>query len=158
MRCGRNLDIKSDRRAEFRTSQSSNCLAAHPSCGSTMSIPSACEPASVQCLARNPPMKPAAPVIITFMPADLYAPTEFQPARHSRESFVLEDTAREFRCRCTCPNDGMPGCFFLQLAIAELAVPQARRVGWAASRTEFSWPPYRFRHSRIAYRLRTASP
>src|SRR5580704_626844 len=156
MRCGRNLDIKSDRRAEFRTSQSSNCLAAHPSCGSTVSIPSTCEPASVQCLARNPPMKPAAPVIITFMPADLYAPTEFHPSPHSPKFLVLEDTAREFRCRYSCPNDEMPGYSFLRLAIAEIAPLQARPAGSAASHTELSCSPYRFRHSRIAFRLRTA--
>src|SRR5579863_2622309 len=102
--------------------------------------------------------KTRGPLIITFMPSDLYAPTEFHSARHSLESFVLEDTAREFRCRCTCPNDGMPGYSFLRLAIAEIALLQARRVGWVASRRELSWPPYRFRRSHIAFRLRTAFP
>src|SRR5271154_3098536 len=106
MRCGRNFDIRSVRRAESRTSQSSNSSLARPSCGSTILMPSTCDPAWMQCLARYPPIKPAAPVIITFILADLYARTEYRLARHSLRSLGHADTAREYRYRCTCPNDG----------------------------------------------------
>src|SRR5271168_434479 len=108
MRCGWNFDIRPDRRAESRTSQSSNSAVARPSCGSTISMPSTCDPAWMQCLARYPPIKPAAPVIITFILADLYARTEYRLAQHSLRSPGLGDTAQEFRCRYTCPNDGTP--------------------------------------------------
>src|SRR5271163_2999924 len=106
MRCGRNFDIRPDMRVESRTSQSSNSSVTRPSCGSTISMPSTCDPACVQCLARYPPIKPAAPVIITFILADLYARTECRLARHSLRSPGPGDTAREFRCRCTYPDDG----------------------------------------------------
>src|SRR5277367_902071 len=106
MRCGWNLDISRDKRAESRTSQSSKSSVDRPSCGSTISMPSTCDPASMQCLPRYPPIKPAAPVIITFILADLYARTEYRLARHSLRSPGHADTAREYRCRYTCPNDG----------------------------------------------------
>src|SRR6202167_5765322 len=112
-----------------------------------MSIPSTSEPAAMQWLVRNPPIKPAAPVIITFKVVDLCA-RQTHPVRHSPKSLAPGGIAQGFRYPHRYRYDGKSEYSFLWLAIAEIAPLQARRAGWAASRTRVSCPPYKFPRSR----------
>src|SRR5208282_325914 len=104
MHCGRNIEINSNKRAKSRTSQRLKAAPVHPSSGSRISIPSTEEPASVQCFARNPPMNPEAPVIITFMLVDPRSQKRFRQPRRLPEYLVRSDSALQCRYQRIYPD------------------------------------------------------
>src|SRR5581483_863027 len=103
MRSGRTRDMISDSLAASRISQGSNDPAVQASPGSPRPIPVTEQPASTQWFARYPPIKPAAPVIKTFMVESRLQPRAYQ-FRHLQEVPVPGDNVPESRYLCSDPS------------------------------------------------------